>query len=69
MIIYKYGVKMPPVSQPTEFCAVVAAGSDGTAEEWFLVDEDDDFVQELGKVLKGRPLLSLFREVEIEIKG
>lgn len=69
MILFKYGINMPKITDDTEFCAVVPDGTAGTSEEWFVASDDVDFVSELGKCLKGRPLLSLFREVEIEIKG
>lgn len=69
MIMFKYGVNMPKITDDTEFCAVVPDGTDGTSEEWFMASDDTEFVSELGKCLKGRPLLALFREVPIEIKG
>lgn len=68
MILYKYSLDMPKIVDDTEFCAIVPT-EDGTTEEWFMASDGDEFVEELGKCLKGRPMLSLFREVKIEIKG
>ena len=69
MILVKYSINMPKIVDDTEFCAIVPDGTDGTTEEWFLASDDAEFVEELGKCLKGRALLSLYREVPIEIKG
>lgn len=68
MIWVKYSLDMPKIVEDTEFCAIVPS-EEGTAEEWFMASDGDEFVEELGKCLKGRPLLSLFREVKIDIKG
>lgn len=69
MIMFKYAINMPKIEDETEFCAIVPAEKDGTTEEWFIASDNTEFVEELGKCLKGRPMLSLFREVQIEIKG
>lgn len=69
MILFKYAINMPKIEEETEFCAIVPSGNDGTTDEWFIASDNTEFVEELGKCLKGRPMLSLFREVPIEIKG
>lgn len=60
---------MPKIEEDTEFCVIVPSENDGTTEEWFIASDNEEFVEELRKCLKGRPMLSLFREVQIELKG
>lgn len=68
MILVKYGFDMPKIEEGTEFCAVFEGKDGKPTEEWFVADDKEHFAEELKRVLGGRFLLGLYREVPFEIK-